>query len=61
MHSRPGRSRRGLDEHHRPGAIANAVRNAVKNSMKGQEASLVERAILQARQEADLSTTLPFM
>ncbi len=35
-------------------AVANAVRNTVRNSMKGQEASLVERAILQARQEADL-------
>jgi hypothetical protein len=34
-------------------AVGNAVRNAVRNSMKGQEASLVERAIVQARQEAD--------
>jgi len=34
-------------------AVANAVRNAVRNSMKGQEAFLVERAIVQARQEAD--------
>ena len=35
-------------------AVANAVRNAVRNSMKGQQASLIERAILQAHQEADL-------
>ena len=35
-------------------AVANAVRNAVRNSMKGQQTSLIERAILQARQEADL-------
>ena len=34
-------------------AVGNAVRKAVRNSMKGQEASLVERAIVQARQEAD--------
>jgi hypothetical protein len=35
-------------------AVGNAVRNTVRNSMKGQEASLVERAVLQARQEADM-------
>jgi hypothetical protein len=34
-------------------AVANAVRNAVRNSMKGQPELLVERAILQARREAD--------
>jgi len=36
------------------GAIANAVLNAVRGSMKGQPAPLVERAVLQARREADL-------
>lgn len=36
------------------GAIANAVYNTVRNSMKGQPEPLIERAILQARQEADL-------
>jgi hypothetical protein len=35
-------------------AVANAVRNAVRNSMKGQPDLLVERAVLQARREADL-------
>ena len=36
------------------GAVANAVYHTVRNSMKGQPEQLVERAILQARQEADL-------
>ncbi len=35
-------------------AVANAVRIAVRNSTKGQPDLLVERAVLQARQEADL-------
>jgi hypothetical protein len=35
-------------------AVANAVRSAVRNSMKGQPDLLVERAVLQARREADL-------
>ncbi|MBZ5547400.1 MAG: hypothetical protein LAO22_05430 [Acidobacteriia bacterium] len=34
-------------------AVANAVYDAVRNSMKGQPDPLVERAILQARREAD--------
>ena len=34
-------------------AVGNAVANAVRNSMKGEEPSLVDRAILQARREAD--------
>jgi hypothetical protein len=38
------------------GAVANAVYDTVRNSMKGQPESLVERAILQARQEADRFT-----
>jgi hypothetical protein len=52
----PGRDTRGGVRQTPPprAAVANAVRNTVRNSMKGQEASLVERAILQARQEADL-------
>jgi hypothetical protein len=36
------------------GAVANAVFRTVTESMKGQPEPLVERAILQARQEADL-------
>jgi hypothetical protein len=36
------------------GTVANAVYETVRNSMKGQSESLVERAILQARREADL-------
>jgi hypothetical protein len=36
------------------GAVANAVYSTVRNSMKGQDDSLIERAVLQARQEADL-------
>ena len=36
------------------GAVANAVYHTVRNSMKGQPEQLVERAILQARREADL-------
>src|SRR5450759_2757909 len=36
------------------GAVANAVWNTVRNSMKGQPEPLIERAIIQARQEADL-------
>jgi hypothetical protein len=35
-------------------AVANAVFLTVRNSMKGQSQLLVERAVLQARQEADL-------
>jgi len=35
-------------------AVANAVLNAVRNSMKGQPDLLVERAVFQARREADL-------
>jgi hypothetical protein len=35
-------------------AVANAVLLTVRDSMKGQADSLVERAVLQARQEADL-------
>lgn len=35
-------------------AVSNAVRNAVRNSMKGQPKLLLERAVLQARREADL-------
>jgi hypothetical protein len=36
------------------GTVANAVYDTVRNSMKGQPDPLVERAILQARREADL-------
>jgi hypothetical protein len=36
------------------GTIANKVLNVVQNSMKGQADALVERAVLQGRQEADL-------
>ena len=36
------------------GAVTNAVYDSVRHGMKGQPESLVERAILQARQEADL-------
>jgi hypothetical protein len=36
------------------GAVANAVLRSVEKSMKGQPEPLIERAILQARQEADL-------
>jgi hypothetical protein len=36
------------------GAVANAVYHNVRNSMRGQDDSLIERAVLQARQEADL-------
>jgi hypothetical protein len=36
------------------GAVANAVYKTVRNSMKGQADPLIERAVLQARQEADL-------
>ena len=36
------------------GMVANAVSQNVRNGMKGHPESLVERAILQARQEADL-------
>lgn len=35
-------------------AVANAVYHNVRNSMKGQDDSLIERAIVQSRQEADL-------
>ncbi len=35
-------------------AVANAVMHTVQTSMKGQPELLIERAILQARQEADL-------
>jgi hypothetical protein len=35
------------------GAVANAVYHTVRNSMKGQPELLIERAVLQARQEAD--------
>jgi hypothetical protein len=35
-------------------SVANAVRSAVRNSMKGQPELLVERAVLQARREADV-------
>jgi hypothetical protein len=34
--------------------VANAVLRTVRNSMKGQSEQLIERAVLQARQEADL-------
>lgn len=40
------------------GAVANAVLRTVQNSMKGQPEPLIERAILQARQEADLLYSL---
>jgi hypothetical protein len=36
------------------GVVANAVFRTVAESMKGQPEELIERAILQARQEADL-------
>jgi hypothetical protein len=36
------------------GMVANAVSDTVRNSMKGQPEPLIERAVLQARQEADL-------
>jgi hypothetical protein len=36
------------------GAVANAVRDTVRKSMKGQLEPLIERAVLQARREADL-------
>ena len=36
------------------GAVANAVFLTVRNSMKGQSEPLIERGVLQARQEADL-------
>jgi hypothetical protein len=35
-------------------AVANAVYHNVRNSMRGQDDSLIERAIVQSRQEADL-------
>jgi hypothetical protein len=35
-------------------AVANAVYHNVRNSMRGQDDSLIERAIVQYRQEADL-------
>jgi hypothetical protein len=35
--------------------VANAVYDTVRNSMKGQTELLVERAILQARREADFA------
>src|SRR3982074_2740199 len=38
--------------------VANAVLKTVRNSMKGQDESLIERAVLQARQEADLPYNL---
>jgi hypothetical protein len=34
-------------------AIANSISWTVRNSLKGQTDAVVERAILQARQEAD--------
>jgi hypothetical protein len=37
-----------------PGAIANSVATAVRSSFKGQPEAVVERAIRQARKEADL-------
>jgi hypothetical protein len=40
------------------GAVANAVFRTVQTSMKGQPEPLIERAILQARQEADLLYSL---
>jgi hypothetical protein len=39
-------------------AVANAVLETVRDSMKGQDESLIERAVLQARQEADLPYNL---
>jgi len=51
----------GEAAHHSPpyrGAIANAVLRTVRNSMKGQSELLIERAIVQARQEADLLYSL---
>jgi len=36
------------------GAIANEVLRTVRNGMKGQPEPLIERAVIQARQEADL-------
>jgi hypothetical protein len=35
-------------------AVANAVYHNVRNSMRGQDDSLIQRAIVQSRQEADL-------
>ena len=35
-------------------AVANTVLRTVRNSMKGQAEQLIERAVLQARREADL-------
>jgi hypothetical protein len=40
------------------GAVANAVLLTVRTSMKGQPEPMIERAILQARQEADLLYSL---
>jgi hypothetical protein len=40
------------------GTVANAVFRTVRESMKGQPEPLIERAILQARQEADLLYSL---
>jgi hypothetical protein len=40
------------------GAVANAVLRTVQTSMKGQPEPLIERASLQARQEADLLYSL---
>jgi hypothetical protein len=40
------------------GAVANAVLRSVHTSMKGQPEIIIERAILQARQEADLLYSL---
>jgi hypothetical protein len=42
-------------------AVANAVYSTVRNSMKGQDDSPIERAVLQARQEADLLYNLVVM
>jgi len=36
------------------GVIANAIDEAVRNSMQGQDESLIEQAVVQGRQEADL-------
>ena len=43
------------------GMVADAVYDTVRNSMKGQPEPLVERAILQARREADLLYQLVVM
>jgi len=40
------------------GMVADAVDETVRNSMKGHPEVLIERAILQARREADLLYTL---